>query len=509
MAQFGVQPATPRIRPGQSLRLDPADFTAESEAFERLGRTVSGAATELGLALINASVDRKATEAETEILGELEQARQDAGRNPDPAGRAEQFNKTANEAFTRISSNLDGRAAERTKLFFDRTRVRMEGSVVAGAAKAEVNQGIAASDVKLNALEISGGNAPSSQEYLERKAEVSIQIASDVASGIRSATDGQKEEFQRLRRMDNARAAQMGFDDPETFLKLLETDESFLPNLTAGDRQQKRRNAEAQRLQRLRIENAEAARLDREGRRDQTELESETAKQLTELQLSGDLTQGVVLANKNNLGLTEFRNFLKSTTLGGTQDDDFVTLTAIQDELFSGKDVHSDVVKAMADGKISARSGFSLLNKNREINRSGRRRLTPEERAVKEVENQLGAPSLLSRFDPARAKRVDDARRDLEDQIIGKNLSQEQIRKITDETIKAFSLVEYDNTLLILPKPRFFAGSRIKPDFPKMRTELNRLRGQISEAEYAKQNRLLGQWLDAWNKLNAATEKPK
>ena len=238
-----------------------------------------------------------------------------------------------------------------------------------------------------------------------------------------------------------------------------------------------------------------------------SEREEETAKAGWTLQAEGALTKDWVLANRKHLGKTDYVSLLNATKPGAVEDE-VPLYDAVQARIFAGEDVTADIVAAERAGQFRTETARTLISQNRAKLAGGLE--NPYETALRNLSESFD-PGPFS-TDPVARRRKADAVETFKRDFTAENDRRAQSNKpplTADETFALrdtvrdrFSLIAWEETSLLLPKPRFFVGTRSDPNIAASETALVQeyRAGRIDRDAFDREAAIIERWRTALEK---------
>jgi hypothetical protein len=198
--------------------------------------------------------------------------------------------------------------------------------------------------------------------------------------------------------------------------------------------------------------------------------------------------------------------FAQRRTLGNMVrgDADHVNDPAVVGDLtaqmYAGEDIEADALRAHREGRLTNEQLGSFVSKNRTLRRTDGPR-TPYERERKRIVESLDPGPLVN--DPAARVRSAEAEAMYDRWRAGfpddEPPTDAQVQQKADEIIDRFSLINFNEMTLVLPKPLYFVGSRQKPNIAASKVALRKAleAGDISEQQAQREAVLIRRWEDA------------
>lgn len=245
---------------------------------------------------------------------------------------------------------------------------------------------------------------------------------------------------------------------------------------------------------------------DRE-QRQRTEAQAERDAQAADLfarASEGDLSVQALNRRRHELDLPDYKALLSAVQQQRASQDDEVVRLDLQARMYRREDVFRDILRAARDGALTPSTTSSLLAKNHELNRTLGTGDGPEsayDRNKDWMLTVLGEHNLVTKFDPAQARRIADAEREYDDYAESAPRAASDLRAKAEELAERYQFMSFQDTVAGLKLPYGQGGMRRgEVTLPRLQDAALALEqdfeaGRIDEDALEREKALLEQWM--------------
>lgn len=255
------------------------------------------------------------------------------------------------------------------------------------------------------------------------------------------------------------------------------------------------RRADAQERERVR-------RIEKNERDADKHLKAESAeveKTGYELESNGQLTREWLNANRNSLDTTAYKYFANALEPGRENiKDSSQTINTLTGDMYSGKDITQDLLRAHKDGLIKNETFRSMMDKNGSMQRQGGPK-SEFDRSRSYIHGALQPGPFDKDFTNSSARMADAL--DMFDRFVSeKKRTDEEIEAYGKSVVQRFKSDLSAQTRLSLPKPYASGASSNQSikieDLDKADDELLQAveNGAITEKEAARESKIMDAW---------------
>lgn len=330
------------------------------------------------------------------------------------------------------------------------------------ARKGEIDHNIAVLDESMTVFARQAAQATDERQAQFIKDQAAISIADAKAGGFLTDVEAGDRLRGFARGVERNRARSLIEANPIMGLKSLQ-DTSQFQNLHEEDRLMLVDRAQSELQHRAAMADAAANRAERQRRI----MGDQLAKDGWDLIAKGEMTSEWMTNAKATLDSNDYKALVSATQSGGGKDAANLVADAYEKVYLTGEDVGSDVIQGLRNRLISPETASKLLEENKQT--QGVK--SPAQQGRTFITTYL-KPSELNPA-PGAPERLAGAMQEFDDQLrANPKLGAMEMKKLANDIVKRYSIVNRDEITVTLPTPKFAVGDRNTFDVPKTRAAI-------------------------------------
>lgn len=330
------------------------------------------------------------------------------------------------------------------------------------ARKGEIDHNVAVLDQTTTVFARQAAQASDPREAQFIKDQAALAIADAQHGGFLNEVEAGDRLRGFARGVERNRARALIEANPIAGLKSLQ-DTSQFQNLQEEDRLMLVDRAQSELQHRAAMADAAANRSERQRRI----MGDQLAKDGWDLIAKGEMTSEWMTNAKATLDSNDYKALVSATQSGGGKDAANLVADAYEKVYLTGEDVGSDVIQGLRNRTLSPETASKLLEENKQT--QGVK--SPAQQGRTFITTYL-KPSELNPA-PGAPERLAGAMQEFDDQLrANPKLGAMEMKKLANDIVKRYSIVNRDEITVTLPTPKFAVGDRNTFDVPKTRAAI-------------------------------------